>query len=101
MNKIIMTQKERIISLCSGKPISKLWVFGSANTDRFSADSDIDFLVSFQDIDEIRYADEYFDLCDGLEQIFNRKIDLITDKSLSNPYFVKSILDTRELIYEQ
>jgi predicted nucleotidyltransferase len=75
MTEIIKSHKDKIIDLCSDKHINKLWVFGSANTDNFSPESDIDFLVSFQDIDEIQYTDEYFDLCDGLEQIFNRKID--------------------------
>jgi len=34
-----------------------------------------------------------------LENIFNRKIDLITDKSLSNPFFIKSIEKTKQLLY--
>ncbi|NJB81929.1 putative nucleotidyltransferase, partial [Wenyingzhuangia aestuarii] len=29
-----------------------------------------------------------------------RKIDLVTEKSLKNPYFIESINESKELIYE-
>ena len=45
------------------------------------------------------YADTYFILADKLEYLFNRKVDLVTDKSLSNPYFISSINLTKTLIY--
>jgi len=41
------------------------------------------------------YADTYFDLADKIENLFQRPVDLVTDKSLSNPYFIDSINKTK------
>lgn len=45
------------------------------------------------------YADTYFDLADRFEHLFRRPVDLITDKSLSNPYFIESINKTKIQVY--
>jgi predicted nucleotidyltransferase len=47
----------------------------------------IDLLVSFNPREAGDYADTYFDLADKFGHLFRRPVDLITDKSLSNPYF--------------
>jgi len=45
------------------------------------------------------YADTYFELAEELEKIFKRPIDLATEKSLSNPYFIESINKSKTLLY--
>ena len=35
-----------------------------------------------------------------LQELFNRKIDLITERTLSNPYFIESVDESKKLIYE-
>ena len=52
-------------------------------------------------MDHGTYADSYFYLADIFEKIFKRRVDLITDKSLSNPYFIDSVNKTKVLIYGQ
>jgi len=47
------------------------------------------------------YADNYFLIADEFEKILHRPVDLITDKSLSNPYLINSINMTKTLIYER
>jgi predicted nucleotidyltransferase len=47
------------------------------------------------------YADNYFLVADKFEDIFHRSVDLVTDKSLSNPYFIDSVNLTKTLIYEK
>jgi hypothetical protein len=74
-------------------------VFGSVCTDNFNDKSDIDVLISFDTLSVDQYTDNYFDLHYKLEDLFGRKIDLITDKSLSNPYFIQAIEQTKQLIY--
>jgi uncharacterized protein len=32
--------------------------------------------------------------------LFNREIDVITERSLSNPYFIESVNKSKVLIYE-
>ena len=76
-----------------------MYVFGSACTDRFTNDSDIDILVSFLDISIEKYTDNYFDLHYKLQDLLGRKIDLITENSLTNPYFIETIEETKQLLY--
>jgi hypothetical protein len=40
-------------------------------------------------------------LHDKLEALFQRKVDLLTENSLSNPYFIESIEETKELLYAE
>jgi len=45
------------------------------------------------------YADNYFDLCDDLESLLGRKVDVVTLKSVRNPYFKASVFKSRQLVY--
>jgi len=99
MNKIITDKMQDLIELCTNYQVKSLFAFGSVCTDKFNENSDIDFLISFQNIGIEQYTDNYFDLHYKLEALFQREIDLLTDKSLSNPYFIKSIEQTKSLIY--
>jgi uncharacterized protein len=38
-------------------------------------------------------------LHDELRDLFNREIDLVTERSLKNPYFINELNETRFLIY--
>ncbi len=79
-----------------------LFAFGSVLTDKFSPQSDIDFLVYFSDaIPLLDYADNYFDFKFALEDLFHREIDLTEGKALKNPYFIKEVVETKQIIYEQ
>ncbi|MBN1472918.1 MAG: nucleotidyltransferase domain-containing protein [Syntrophaceae bacterium] len=69
-------------------------------TDGFNDKSDIDLIVSFYPMDFGDYADTYFELAESFEKLFKRPVDLITDKSLKNPYFIKSVNQTKILLYE-
>lgn len=99
MNIIILEKLNELKQLCVDYKVKKMFVFGSINTDRFSIESDIDILISFDNLSIEDYTENYFELHYKLENLFNRKIDLLTDKSLSNPYFIQSIEQTKELVY--
>ena len=90
---------EELKKLCETYDVRTLYLFGSASTDKFNNSSDIDILVSFKDISIEKYTDNYFELHYRLEELFERKIDLITENSLSNPYFIESIEETKQLLY--
>ena len=101
MQSIIENKRIDLKNLCQLLHIKKLYAFGSVVSDKFRDDSDIDFLISFEDNLSIEeYTDNYFALHYQLREIFNREIDLVTERSLSNPYFIESINETKELIYE-
>jgi len=100
MNHIITEKIPQIATLCKKYRVVTMYVFGSVNTDTFNENSDIDLLVSFSD--DIRleeYADNYFDLMFALDELFGRNVDLVSEKTLSNPYFIRSVEQTKQLIY--
>ena len=99
MNHIIEDKKERLIELCKVYDIKKMYLFGSICTDKFDDSSDIDILISFKDISIEKYTDNYFELHYKLAELFGRKIDLLTENSLSNPYFIERIEATKQLLY--
>lgn len=99
MQGLIKDKLNELKILCQEYDVQTMHVFGSVCTDNFNDDSDIDILISFKDISIEKYTDNYFELHYKLEELFNRKIDLLTENSLSNPYFIESIEETKQLLY--
>jgi uncharacterized protein len=99
MNKIVLDKMEDLKRLCIKYNVNSMFLFGSVCTNRFNEKSDIDILISFDNISIEQYTDNYFDLHYALENLFSRKIDLLTDNSLSNPYFIKGMEQTKQLVY--
>jgi uncharacterized protein len=99
MNKIIADKIQTLTELCRRYDVKKMYLFGSVCSDKFSDESDIDILISFKDISIEKYTDNYFELHYKLEELFKRKVDLLTENSLSNPFFIESIEETKQLLY--
>jgi predicted nucleotidyltransferase len=75
-------------------------VFGSAvRVDFDPVSSDLDFLVEFEPIAPVAYAQAYFSLKEALEALFKRPVDLITPASLNNPYFRASLAASSQRLY--
>ena len=91
-----------LINICEdNQVINRLYIFGSALTSRFNeAASDIDVLVETTDILPEEKGEKLMNLWDDLELLFNRKIDLLTENSLRNPFLRQEIKQTRKLIYD-
>lgn len=101
MNKLISENIDELKKLCKSHDIKRMYAFGSVLNENFSSQSDIDLLISFDENLSIeKYTDNYFELHYKLKDIFNRKIDLVTEKSLSNPYLIDSINKNKILLYE-
>ena len=99
MQKILENNIEKIKTLCKVHNVKSLFAFGSVCTDKFNKESDVDLLITFNAMDYGDYADTYFDLAEKFEKILNRPVDLITEKSLKNPYFINAINQNKTLIY--
>lgn len=99
MLNLIQNNKKELIRLREVYDIKTMYVFGSVGTGNFNEESDIDILISFKEIPYDRYTDNFFELHEKLEELFNRKVDLLTDKSLSNSFFIESTEKTRQLLY--
>ena len=63
--------------------VLRLGVFGSVARGEENATSDVDVLVSFRP--DARTFDNLFAVGEALEQAFHRRVDLVTEDSLS-PY---------------
>ena len=56
-------------------------------------------IVDFADFSVEDYADNYFDLKFSLEDVLKRKVDLLEEKAIKNPYFRELINQQMELVY--
>jgi len=89
---------DQIESFCRRWKIAELSLFGSVLRNDFSEQSDIDVLISFKD--QAQYGiDEHLAMVAELESIFGRRVDLVTKRSLKNPYVRRTILSSREVIH--
>jgi len=100
MHHLILHNEEDIRQLCIKYNVKSLFAFGSVTTEEFTDESDIDLLVSFMPMSPEDYADAYLDLADSIESLLKRSVDLVTERSLRNPYFIDSINKTKSKIYE-
>lgn len=97
--KVLEQYTNDINRLCSEYKVKHLYVFGSILTDNFSKESDIDLIVTFDNVDIDNYADNYFNLKFSLQDILERPVDLLEEKAIKNPYFLKEINQKRKLLY--
>lgn len=97
--KLIELNIDKIIALCKKYKVAKLWVFGSVLTPRFNDQSDIDFSVEFDYniIDDLFVV--FFDFVEELQTLLGRKVDLVDETAIKNPYFRKQLDSTKRLIY--
>jgi predicted nucleotidyltransferase len=89
-------------NLCSNHKVKYLYAFGSSVTDHFdSGKSDIDLVVIIDDLEPLERGEKLISLWDAFEDFFQRKVDLLTDTSIRNPYLRKNIDATKVLIYDR
>ena len=101
MNKILSERMEEIKTLCQRHRVKSLYVFGSVGSDAFNDKSDIDLLIDFDtDLSINDYSENCFALHYKLRDVLKREIDLVTQRSLSNPYFIQRIEQTKQLLCE-
>jgi len=99
MESIIEKNRRAIAELCRRHHVARLDVFGSLVAGDFTESSDIDFLVEFDtDVNQRRF-DNFFELLQAMEQLFNRRVDLVETGGIRNPYFIKRVNETRRPIY--
>ncbi|MCF6148188.1 MAG: hypothetical protein E3K37_05975 [Candidatus Kuenenia sp.] len=97
----LLKLKPKIERVCRQFPIKRLGIFGSALTQDFGLESDVDVLVVFDSDENIDLFDKYFELKEQLETIFEREVDLVIDKPFRNPVFRESVEKTKTIIYER
>lgn len=98
---ILNKYRNEIASLCETHKVQELNAFGSVITEHFNDSSDIDFLIRFRNVGVLEYFDNYMDLKESFEQLFNRPVDLVEDQAIRNPIFRKIIDRDKFLVYER
>jgi hypothetical protein len=96
---IIDSNINEIQKLCVENKVKLLYAFGSVLTDHFNNKSDIDLMVDFDNIDLAKYVDNYYNLKFGLQELFERQVDLIEHKAIKNPFFLQQINQQKRLVY--
>ncbi|MEM7654879.1 MAG: nucleotidyltransferase domain-containing protein [Bacteroidota bacterium] len=88
--------------LCEELLVVRLYAFGSTVKGTFRPESsDVDLLVEMLPREPLLEGRALLRLWDELEVLFGRKVDLLTTRSLKNPYLIKEIMSTRQLIYDR
>src|SRR5215210_5359770 len=98
---IVENRKAEVAALCERYGVKRLDLFGSAAGDGFDPEaSDLDFVVSFERRDPPELFDRYFGLNEGLEGLFGRGVDLVTEDALEkSPEFAEGISGERVSLY--
>jgi predicted nucleotidyltransferase len=101
MISLIEDNRPAIEALCKRYGVARLEMFGSAADGTFDPKtSDLDFLVTFgPPAAGMDAADQYFGLLFDLQELFQRRIDLVCAKAMRNPYFIRSVNASRRVLY--
>jgi len=89
---------DNIAAICKAFSIKKLHLVGSAARGDDTPESDVDLVVEFGPFESPLH--QYMDSKAAFENLFGRKVDLIEEKGIKNPYFRKSLHEDKVLIYE-
>jgi len=90
--------KAEVAALCRRLAVVRLDVFGSAARDALGPTSDVDILVRFDRTAGNLFA-RFFELKEGLEELFGRRVDLVVEDAIRNPYFRQAVEQTRRNVF--
>ncbi len=92
-----------ITKLFAEHHIKTAYFFGSVLTEKFNESSDLDILINFEPeiIDPLQKGELMWNLQFAIEDSIHRNVDLLQESTPKNPYFIKELQETKELIYEQ
>jgi predicted nucleotidyltransferase len=101
MHRIIENKIRELKDICESFGVKRLYVFGSISTAKFDEKySDIDLIVELNEKDPVEKGEKLIILWDKFEELFGRKVDLLSKTPVRNPYLQKGIEATKQLIYE-
>lgn len=98
---LIQQNIKAVNELCIKHKVKKLYAYGSVLDEKnFREESDVDLIVKFDErVPVEKYADLYFNLIEEFEKIFNRRVELMTDKPIANRFLRVSIEASKKIIY--
>ncbi len=100
MLPLIEQHRDQILQLCQRFGVKSLELFGSAASGDFiPGKSDLDFFVEFLDYQCCDAVGNWFGLQENLEDLFKCKVDLVSVRTATNPYFLKMANEHRISLY--
>jgi len=93
---------ENLIKLCDKHKVIRLFIFGSVVKGNFnSKTSDVDLIAEIEDLPPEEKGEIIMQLWSELENLFARKVDLITNLNFKNPILKREIENSKFLIYDR
>lgn len=98
---LIKERYKEFVDICREHKVDKIYAFGSSITGHFNPlTSDIDIIISVDIENPADRGEALLSLWDKLEELFGRKVDLLTEDSIHNPFLKSNIERTKRLIYD-
>ncbi len=98
----IESKLKKLFELCYKYKVVKLFVFGSVSKGEFDPNtSDLDLIVELDNLAPTEKGEILMKLWSELELLFERKVDLLTEKKIKNPYLLKEIKNSKLLLYDR
>jgi predicted nucleotidyltransferase len=98
---VLQEKLPEVVALVKAHKVKRAYAFGSICTPEFNNNSDVDLLISFDDaLEPADKGELWFELYFKLKDVFNREVDLLTESSLGNPYFINTLNRTKTALYE-
>ncbi len=88
--------KADINDICQLYGVKRLELFGSILRSDFSKNSDIDIFYEFSGPDDLFLR--FMGLKNDLENLFQRKVDLIREDKITNQYILKNIQNSKRML---
>lgn len=89
--------QDEINRICQKYQVKNLTVFGSAITEAYNKNSDIDFLIELNN--SRNGIKRYINIKKDLEKLFNRSVDLVMPKAIKNKRLKEYILSNKREVY--
>jgi predicted nucleotidyltransferase len=87
--------------LCERYGVERLELFGSAARGEFDpTSSDLDFIVQMKGRREPGYARRFYEFAEAIEALYGRRVDLLTELMIKNPYFKAEVEKERRVLLE-
>ena len=91
--------KKEIPPLCKKYKIAYVDAFGSFARSEQTNNSDIDLIIEFSEPRREKISTRFFGFLHEVEDRFQRKVDLLTERSLKNPYLEEKVNRDRVRVY--